>query len=184
MLSTLFQQIRRFRDDTRGNATIDMVIFTPILLIVLAATFSLHDAFRQKSLNVKAAYTIADAFSRETAPVDDAYLDGMLQLLEYLTSSAGPYSLRVSLVHYDEEDDVFLVDWSQTRGAFTALTDTEVQTKRDELPDLLNNERVIVVETETDYAPPIYFDGFSDQTFYNIGFTRPRFAPKIVWSDG
>ncbi|MDJ0821416.1 MAG: hypothetical protein QNJ09_06345 [Paracoccaceae bacterium] len=183
MFRTLMNRLRRFGRDTDANVSIEMVLFAPLMTAILAATFSLHDAFRYKNLNTKAAYTISDALSRETDPIDNAYLDGMVELLEYLTRSEGPYSMRVTLVRYNAKKDKYVRRWSQTRGDMEALRNRDLANIRDQLPTLLHNEHVIVVETATDYQPPFSIPGLPAQEFYNFGFTRPRFAPKIVWSD-
>lgn len=186
---------RRFARDDDGNITVEALIWFPMMLGVLASMFSLHDAFRYKSLNTKAAYTISDALSRETDPIDNAYLDGMVDVLEFLTRSNGPYSLRVTLVNFDgpkyddagnqtSAGDGYEVEWSQVRGDFDVLTTGELQTMSDRLPNMLGNERVIVVETRTDYRPPFEIPVLNEaELFYTYGFTRPRFAPKIVWSN-
>ena len=200
MTHAIFARLQRFLRDTRGNVTIETVIWVPLLLTIIAATFSLHDAFRYKALNTKAAYTISDALSRETDPIDDAYLDGMVDVLEFLTRSEGPYSLRVSLIKWhnpgsedswgnttpaDPASGAYQLDWSQTRGDFDALTLADLTEIQDGLPTMLHNERVILVETRTEYVPPFDIAGLSgEEMFYTYGFTRPRFAPKIVWSGG
>lgn len=184
MLTLIKSQARRFRRDEAGNYSLEAIIFLPLILSVLAATFSFHDAFRYKALNTKAAYTISDALSRETDPIDGAYLDGMVEVLEFLTRSEGPYSVRVTMVRYDADDDAYEVAWSKTRGAFDAMTGAEISDFRNQLPNLLHNERVIVVETATDYEPPFSIPVLhSDELFYNFAFTRPRFAPQLVWDD-
>ncbi|MFZ7093219.1 TadE/TadG family type IV pilus assembly protein [Primorskyibacter sp. 2E233] len=184
MLKQLLSRLNSFRRDEAGNVTIESLLWLPLIMTILAATFSLHDAFRYKSLNIKAAYTISDALSRETAPIDDAYLDGMVDLLSYLTRSAGPYSLRVTLVRYTDAGGGYQVEWSQTRGGFEAMTGSDLTNLSANLPNMLNNERIIVVETQTEYRPPFVVPGLNTANlFYNFGFTRPRFAPKIVWSD-
>jgi hypothetical protein len=177
--------LRRFFRDELGNASIEAVIFIPLMLTVLTATFTFHDAFRQKSLNTKAAFTISDALSRETDPINDAYLDGMVEMMEYLTRSSGPYSLRVSVVRYNAKQDKYLVDWSRTRGDFARLRHKDLPSMYQDLPKLLHNERIIVVETGTDYSAPFFVDGFvTDDLFYNMAFTRPRFAPQLMWQNG
>ncbi|CUH77862.1 TadE/TadG family type IV pilus assembly protein [Tropicibacter naphthalenivorans] len=185
MLKTfLASRLRRFARSEEGNMTIEALIWIPLIIALLAATFTFHDAFRYKSLNVKAAYTISDALSRETDPIDNAYLDGMVDLLEFLTRGQGPYSLRVTLVRYNGTDTKFESEWSQGRGEFAPLTDADLVTFAPKLPNLLHNERVILVETSSNYQPPFEIPGLVDKgLFYNFGFTRPRFAPKIVWSD-
>lgn len=184
MLRAITTRLNRFREEADGNVSIETVIFLPFIVATLAATFALHDAFRYKSLNTKAAYTISDAISRQTDPVDDAYLDGMLALLEFLTRSEGPYSLRVTEVRYDATASAYLSEWSQIRGNFEVLSNAELATMHDKLPVMLHNERVIVVETATVYEPPFEVPGLvGADLFYNYGFTRPRFAPKVVWAD-
>ncbi len=183
--SLILRHLRRFAGDTRGNIALESAIWLPFVLFLLAATFSLHDAFRYKSMNIKAAYTISDAISRETDPIDDAYLDGMVELLDFLTRPGGNSSLRVTLVRYDGGDNTYETEWSRTRGSLETLETVDLAQMHDKLPAMLNNERVIVVETETYYVPPFALPGLNDAgLFYNYGFTRPRFAPKIVWSNG
>lgn len=184
-----FPQIRRhvnrFARDTEGNIAVEILIWLPFVLFLLAATFSLHDAFRYKALNTKAAYTISDAISRQTDPIDNAYLDGMVELLDFLVRPGGDSSVRVTLVRRNENKNKYVREWSKTRGDFTALKTTDLTQMEDQLPTMLHNERVIVVEIETYYTPPFAIPGLTGEgLFYNYGFTRPRFAPKIVWSDG
>ena len=195
MLNSILTRFKAFAQDEQGNVAIETVLFIPLMLAILAATFSFHDAFRYKSLNAKAAYTISDALSRETDPIDNAYIDGMEDVLEFLTISEGPYSLRVTLVNYDGTSynpdgsiasvgEGYKVEWSQTRGDFDDLTTADLKTFTDKLPNLLNNERVILVETRTEYVPPFVIPVLNEaDLFYTYGFTRPRFAPKISWSD-
>lgn len=185
MAQTLLSRLTSFARREDGNIAIETILWIPLMLTVLAATFSLHDAFRYKSLNVKAAYTISDALSRETDPITNEYLDGMVEVLEYLTRSDGPYSLRVTLVRYNAKKSKYVREWSKTRGDFEALRTRDLADMTAVLPNMLHNERVIVVETETEYVPPFAVPGLNEaRLFYNYGFTRPRFAPKIVWSNG
>ena len=185
MIKTMLKsRLSRFVRETDGNMSLEAVIFLPLVLAIIAATFSFHDAFRYKSLNTKAAFTISDALSRETDPIDDAYLDGMLEVLEFLTRSEGPYSLRVTLVRYDGETDTYEAAWSQVRGSFNAMSTADSEAIRAQLPQLLHNERVIVVETKTEYDTPFPIPGVStEDMFYNLAFTRPRFAPQLVWQE-
>ena len=182
MMTKLSNRIRHFLRDQSGNVTIETMIWIPLMVLVLGATFSFHEAFRQKSLNTKAAFTISDALSRETDPIDDEYLDGMLALLEYLTTSSGPYSVRVSMVRFTDSDG-YVIDWTESRGALGPLDIIHLSAMTDRLPNLLNNESIIVVETQTEYTPTFEVEALQPQNFYNFVFTRPRFAPKLVWQD-
>ncbi|WP_375260003.1 TadE/TadG family type IV pilus assembly protein [Citreimonas sp.] len=182
LTAALIRRLRAFGRDERGVISIEFVIWMPLILAVMASTFTLFEAFRQKSLNIKAAYTISDAISRETDPIDAAYLDGMLSVLRFLADSDGSYGLRVTLVRYDANSDTHEVGWSQARGEFVTMDDDMLAGLRDRLPALLHNERVIVVETETEHTPVFEIPALQPQSFYNFVFTRPRFAPQIVWA--
>jgi hypothetical protein len=121
MMKFFKSRLRTFADDTSGNMSIEAVIFVPLVMAMLAATFSFYDAFRFKAMNTKAAYTISDALSRETDAITPTYLNGMVSTLNFLTRSESHYSLRVTVVRYDEDDDQYKVDWSQSRGTFGVL---------------------------------------------------------------
>ena len=183
MKNMLKSHLKRFARETDGNTSVEALIFIPFILFVLAATFSLYDAFRFKSLNTKAAFTISDALSRETDAITPAYLDGMVSTLNFLTRSEDIYSLRVTAVQYDGDTDSYAIKWSQGRGTFLSLKNEELSAMADRLPQMLDNETIIVVETHTTYDSPFAIDQLvTDELFYNFTFTRPRFAPQIIWS--
>ena len=166
------------RDD--GSMAIEAMIVLPAMFWSLLVSFSLFDTFRMYSINQKAAYTIGDSISRETAPVDGEYLTGAHQMFEYLTLSPGEASLRVSSLRYDEDQDRFFADWSQARGTRPELSDADVQGYTDRLPFLPDGERVILVETWSTYDPP-FATGLEQREIQNFVFTRPRFAPRVCW---
>lgn len=184
MLTALRNKLRRFARDTSGQASIELAIFTPLLLSLLAAGYVYFDAYRQKTVNINAAYTISDALSRETDEINPDYLDGLHEMLEFLTHSNDQVGLRVTMVRWNAVRNKYRVDWSKTRGPLYPLKNRDVNNALiDNLPTLLHNERVIVVETSTTYDPIFNVPGIDQTELYNFAFTRPRFAPRLVWAD-
>ncbi len=172
----------RFRADTRGSMSVEFVIIVPILFWAFMAIFVFFDGFRQSSQNLKAAYAIADMISRETEAINDDYIDSMEEVLQLMTRSDTPLKLRVTVVRWDEDDDRYYVDWSESRDHGYERTNSTISDVEAQLPTMPDNERVILVETEASYEPP--FDVWvGDRTLENFVFTRPRFAPQVVWSD-
>ncbi len=165
-----------------GSVAIEAVLVLPMLFWVFLSVFSIFDAFRMYSVNQKAAFTIGDAISRETVPIDSQYLAGMQDLFEYLARADGKTSIRVSSIWYDKGRDRFIRDWSQKRGSVTALTNDDVRNWHDKLPLMLDQERVVLVETWTDYDPP-FKTGLENLEIKNFVFTRPRYAPRVCWDD-
>ena len=173
---------RRFARDTRGSMSVEFVIIVPILFWAFMAVFVYFDGFRQSAQNLKAAYAIADMISRETEAINDDYIDSMEKVLQLMTRSDTPLKLMVTVVRWDEDDDRYYVDWSESRDYGMVRSNSNISDIAAKLPMMPDNERVILVETVATYEPP--FDvGVGDRTLENFVFTRPRFAPQVVWSD-
>ena len=175
--------LSRFAQSDRGSVTVEFVLIMPMLFWAFMASYVFFDGFRQSALNLKAAYTIGDLISRETAAVNDTYIDSMYRLFQLMTRANSPTSMRISVVRYDANRDRYYVDWSEIRGGYQyARDDNNVQDIRERLPEMPNGERVILVETSNTYEP-VFNIGFGNIDLDNFVFTRPRFAPQVAWSD-
>jgi Flp pilus assembly pilin Flp len=184
MFHPTFRALRRctFVRDEKGTASIEAVIMVPLIFTVLMTIFTLSDLFRQHSMHQKAANTIGDMISRETLPIDADYLNGAHALFDTLTRDPQDSKFRVSVVRYDNNDKRFKLDWSKTMGDIAPLTNSGVLNWDDRLPVLLHNERIIVVETSAAYSGPMDI-GLGNRQIENFVFTRPRYAPQVLWSN-
>jgi hypothetical protein len=101
MLARFTHAVRQFLvDDDAGSVSVETVIIMPILLWVYVATFVIFDGFRTHNQNVKAAYTIGDMLSRETNAIDNAYLEGLSDVFDFLTFGGNPSHLRVTQIRW------------------------------------------------------------------------------------
>ena len=82
--------LRDFARDIRGSLTVEAVVMFPMLFWAMLSMLVFFDAYRQNSLNVKAAFTIGDMISREVDPINAAYLDGAVLLFDELARTATP----------------------------------------------------------------------------------------------
>ncbi|MGH1355591.1 MAG: TadE/TadG family type IV pilus assembly protein [Thalassovita sp.] len=176
----LLARLRAFAEDTRGTVAIEAVLALPVLFWTFLASFVYFDAYRQTSINLKAAYMVGDVLSRETNAVDNDYMDGMMSLFDFLANANNPTKLRVTVVRWDTDDDAYERDWSQTRGAVSALTNSDLVGLESSLPIMSDGERVIIVETWSRYTPP-FSVGLESREMYNFVTTSPRFAPLLAW---
>lgn len=154
--------------------TLEFLIFAPLMFFTFVGTLAFFDAFRAESINEKAAMTIADLISRETGYINDAYIDGTYGLLKFLIRGDAKPDMRVSVLRFEEkrtganttDQDRYRLVWSKARGtgAHVAITDNEAKTMLPKLPTMVHDERLIVVETWSNY-----------KTFFNIGF-------NIAWT--
>ncbi|TMM55107.1 TadE/TadG family type IV pilus assembly protein [Sulfitobacter sabulilitoris] len=165
-----------------GSIAIEAVIILPLLFWAFLSMFSIFDAFRQYSVNQKVAYTIGDLMSRQTDPIDIKFLEGAQDMFDYMTYTGGASSLRLSVLAWNEADNVFTTDWSKAQGTKGPLTDADVAGWADRLPVMPDNERIVVVETWKDYTAP-FATGLEKKTIENFIFTRPRYAPQVLWED-
>ncbi len=110
-------RLRQFREDHRGSMTIELIIVIPILLWAYLATIVFFDAFRARTEAQSAALNVADLISRETNEIQVAYLEGLNDVYDVLTSRTRQTRLRVSSISYSQTADDFVVLWSWgTRG--------------------------------------------------------------------
>ena len=175
-----FDWLKRFRKDEEGSIAVETVLIIPALFWTYLAMFSIFDTYREYSVNQKASYVIADMISRETTPIDDAYVDGTRSMLRYITAapSDSDVSIRVSSIKYDEETDTYSIHWSERRGWVSDLTDGKVAKMADKLPIIADNTYITLVETWVKYDPP--FDtGLEERIVENFVFTKPRYAPNV-----
>lgn len=178
--NALIRAFRKFRDDTDAAVTLEFVLVMPFLFWAFMATYVFFDGYRQSNVNLKAAYSISDVISRETNAIDEDYIDSMHKILTLMTRSTSPTTLRVSVLRWDEDDDRYFVEWSAVRNRDTKLDDGNVIDIADRLPVMPDNDRVILVETTNTFVP-LFNVGMSNKVLENFIFTRPRFAPQVVW---
>ncbi|MEX0285287.1 MAG: TadE/TadG family type IV pilus assembly protein [Paracoccaceae bacterium] len=179
-LAPIARWLRNFAEDTRGVMSLEFVLMMPPLFITYMAAYVYFDGYRQAAVNLKAAYTVSDLVSRETEIVNEAYIDSMYSLMQELTRTNNPSSIRISVVRWDEGDSRYYLDWSKARGGFLPRQNSSLVNIADRLPQMPDNERVILVETRNTFIP-LYAIGMDNIDLDNFVFTRPRFAPQVVF---
>lgn len=175
--------IAEFRDDVRGSFMVESVIALPLLFWTICATYEFFEVHRYKAVREKATYTIADMLSREQDVIDDVYVDNTKVLFDEISNDTGINQLRLSVIRYDADNDVYEVAWSEVRGTgrLNALADNDVANAHDTLPILGHGEEVILVESVSNYNS--LFDLVLTGTI-NIEtrvFTAIRFAPQLCF---
>jgi Flp pilus assembly pilin Flp len=186
MQHTYFPRLRRFLRDESGAMSIELLLVFPLLVFVLMGAVVFFEGFRARANSVKATYTIADALSREhQEPITPEYLDNLYRLYGGLLPKERPETMRVSVVRYDDDDEAYEVLWSEVRGTGVRITDamlTPATIQDDLLPEMVHNERGIIVETVSRYSPA-FGVGIRPLSIRNTMILRPRFYSTLCWSD-
>ncbi|MCB2130329.1 MAG: hypothetical protein KDE03_14980 [Rhodobacteraceae bacterium] len=180
LLSRLRVTVRRFGEDRRGSMPTEGVIAATFLIWWYAASFQIFDAYKQKNINLKAAYTVADLISRVPAEesVDEAYINGLNTLFDYLTFSRVPTWLRVSSVFWNDDTGQYNVGWSLATGAAIGYDNVTIQNQAYRIPILATGDYIIIVESNMAYEP-IFNIGINAQWYTTFIPTRPRFASCV-----
>lgn len=173
--------LRRFSDDTKGTVAVEVSILIPVLLWALVAMWVFFDAYKTRSTTEKAAYTISDLLSRETGAIDTTFLVSAKNLFDMLAHSDSESGLRVTVVSYSGALEKYVFEWSQVQGNIDAMDGSDMTDLAGYLPVMSDGETLIIVETISTYEPPLDV-GLGDQTMETFIFTRPRFAPQLIWS--
>jgi hypothetical protein len=172
---------RQFREEERGSMPTEGVMAFTFLIWWYIASFQFFDAYRQKNINLKAAYTIADMLSRETDVVGPDYMQGLNTVFDYLTNSNVPTAIRVSSVYWDGNDSTYKVYWSySSEPTRPEHTNASMHAKQSQIPVMPVGDTVIVVETYMAYEP-IFSIGLGAMWYDTFIVTRPRFASQVVF---
>jgi len=183
----------RFGRGTEGSMPTEGVMAFTFLIWWYISSFQFFDAYRQKNVNLKAAYTIADMLSRETGPVandptsaavNQSYVNGLNTVFDYLTFSNKPTWVRVSSVYWDNSDQKYHVDWSAASGSgHQVMTTPMLQAYANRIPVLATGDSVIVTETFMAYEP-MFSMGLKAQVYTTFITTSPRFSACVPWNTG
>lgn len=205
----ILTHIKNFAKDTKGVVAVEVVVILPLLLWAVAAMAIYFDVFRTKSAAEKASYTIGDMLSRETNAITPEYIDNTRLLFEAIsrtqvhsdpesggstgtptidpeTGLAVPAteqgtSLRISVITWNEDESEYELEWSEIRGAdFVALQASDLTLLEGDLPQMADQDTVILVETSMDYSPVLNV-GLGERDINTFTFTRPRYAPQLVF---
>lgn len=183
MLKPVWTYLRRFARDTSATVAVEVAIMLPALMWTFGATLVIFNGFEQKSRIQRAAYTISDMLSRESALIDADIINGSKELFDFLAQSDTRTSIRVSSIQYIAQGDDYRVNWSDERGRhFNRLPVGKINSLRAKLPVMANMETVILVETHSVFEP-VFSIGIGDTDIETFVFTRPRFVPRMAFDD-
>ncbi|MGI3167997.1 TadE/TadG family type IV pilus assembly protein [Pseudooceanicola sp. C21-150M6] len=174
----------RFRRNEQGAIALEAIILAPLLLWCFVAMFSFFDMLRMQSMNQKATFTVADAYSRETNKIDDTFVTNSFSLMKSLVRHHN-LQMRVSVLDYNADEDRYVVKWSKVRGASgqDPLSDTSATAMREKLPLISSGDEFILFETWNDYQLPFKI-GMDDFEMRTRLFMNPRFTSQLKWDDG
>ncbi len=185
MISDIQIKAKEFLKNEHGTATIEFVLWFPLLMFWLLGIVVFFDAYKSHGALISANTTVADVVSRNSE-VTASYID-LLQLLQasLLPNTAGD-GLRISSILYTVDPDIvddpgtYPVQWSAISGsALFALEDDEINISR--LPEMYSSETVLLVESTAPYMPLTFYVGMDFKVLTRSIAISPRYDSRVVW---
>ena len=186
--------IQNFKTEQTGSLSVEAVFAFPMLFWAATAMFTFFDAYKVQNASYRANYTISDMLSRETEPVNQAYINGLHKVFRFMTHSGPENSwMRVSVVtclsSCDHEVNRELeFEWSATADSFVGsdphpLGASDIAFYKPMIPLMATGNRLILVETSRNYHPPfsVALTSFKQRDLVSHVVTRPRFAANFCW---
>ncbi|PKQ11691.1 MAG: hypothetical protein CVT70_13205 [Alphaproteobacteria bacterium HGW-Alphaproteobacteria-1] len=179
--------LRRFHREERGVVAVETVIIAPFLISGLLFALGFYDFFLQQNVRDKATYTMTDALSRETAVIDDTYIDNLKATFDLIAGTRSPTQMRVSVIRFhktNNNNDWFELRWSEVRGSggLSPLTQADMVAEAARLPLMVGGQDLIVVETSGRHVPIIAGSVIDNIALDTRMFMTPRFASQLCFT--
>jgi Flp pilus assembly protein TadG len=183
------RNLKAFWKDESGVLLAETLLLLPLLLWGFVALFIYWDVFRTMNSSQKAAYSIADLMSRQSE-VTPAYIDGLENVLDFLTAGSSRSEMRITSLQYDGLNDQYVVLFSRsTDASLVPYNNGSIQALKPAIPIMAPLDSVVIVETEVDYVPRFntgilnFAPGVGNSTFRQFIVTRPRFYRRICMTN-
>jgi hypothetical protein len=202
--------LRNIWRNEQGSIPIEGLYGSLLLLGWFIVAFQVYDAFRSRSMALRASYTVGDLISRERDAIGPKYVTGLKKVFDYMTHvpNSNYTWLRVTLIsctatntdtnECDGTAKKFTLDASYTTAAsgVAVHTATSINNEKSRIPVLAAGDSAVILESSMRYYPlfvigdrAMTLDGKTWSTiglsnkmrFSNFVVTRPR-GPRTVWN--
>jgi len=162
--------------DEEGATTVEFMLVMPLIIFWFAGSFTFFDAYSEWTRSVKATYTVADVMSRQFSMKQD-YEEDMNSLFASIMGEASN-DTYVRITSIKKENNALKIDWARASGLHAPMANnSEIPTEL--IPNILNDEAVILVESYMDFVPFQDYVGLVSRQLENRVVINPRFTSKL-----
>lgn len=180
-----------FLKSEEGSQSVELVVMAPLLVWAIVSMLSFTDAFRVRAMATDATAVMADAISRQTFPIDQAYIEGLQSIAGRLTGRGDTVGVRVTQLSCTNKckntrKRTLKVIFSKTSDGqgLAELNDNDFKSgdRRAQVPMMSKGDRIVLVETSFTHKPLMNV-GLKETQVDMAQVTRMRFAPQLCWQD-
>lgn len=170
--------LRKFKRNDQGAVSLEIIVLMPLLILWLVGSNSFFDGFKTSLRASKASYTAIDLISRQ-ATVGPDYMRNVASIFESIVDADGALStIVVSSIH--NVGGNLEVHWS-VNGEGGAGLSNAAQIPLAQMPNLVDNEYVILLQSSVPYVPLYSWAHLQAKTFTNTIVVTPRFDPRVSY---
>lgn len=195
----MMRVLRNFWRNERGSVPIEGVYGALLLLGWYIIAFQFYDAFRSRSVALRASYTVGDLLSRERDAIGPTYVTGLKKVFDFISDApnANYTWLRVTLISCtatasdlrscDGTTKPFTLDASYAAypGGGTTVqkhTQTSINAEKARIPIMGAGDMAAIVETSFSYWP-IFAIGDLALTLDGENWTSQGLSSKLRFSN-
>ena len=174
-------RVERFLNDQQGSATMEFVIWLPLLTLWLVFSTAIFIAYDSRNAAGKAAYAVSDILSRMNT-VDAPTLEQITALNRRLVSGAPEGErMRVTSIRRTlqllPDDPAYEVRWSCGYGGLDPLVPLNLPEEL--MPTMQPYDTIILTEFYVPFVPISTWGGVRAFDWSHVLVTRPRFTIEL-----
>jgi hypothetical protein len=166
--------------DERGTISVEAAFMLPLMAFAYVVGFSYFDTYRREAVLTRATDTVAGILSRETQPVGPHDFEGLQDIFEFITGSAGETRLRFTQISRDA--DGLVIENTYGTDGTQPMTPALLEGIAGKIPRLREGDVIILTESFTTHTP-IFRVGLMAREFPRIVPTPMRSGVRLDWDD-
>lgn len=180
MKVTFSNLITKFKADETASLTMEFVLILPLLMTWFIGSIVFFDAFNSKATAQRTSHTLADIMSRQSV-TNNAFVDTLLTVQNRMMPREQVGTVRVSSIQKDAVGDLSLLWTHSSDGAATPLVMGDIPLTI--LPEIANNESILLIDTTVPFVPISDWVGFTATTWENRVPIKVRFVEPLPNTD-
>ncbi|HIP22578.1 MAG TPA: hypothetical protein EYG79_03120 [Rhodobacteraceae bacterium] len=170
----------KFRADETASLTMEFVLILPLLMTWFIGSIVFFDAFNSKATAQRTSHTIADIISRQTE-TNNNFIDLLLVVQNRMLPREQVGTVRISSIQKDAVGDLSLLWTHSSDGTSIPLVIGDIPLSI--LPEIANNESILLVDTTVPFVPISDWIGFTATEWENRVAIKARFVEPLPNTD-
>lgn len=182
----MWTRMKNWQKDESGATMVEFLVVLPLIFLWFGAGFVFFDAFTVSTTAKRSTYTISDILSRLSV-VTDENIEDIARVFQALSGEGENTSVRVSTIRGVGSDLEVIWSTESKYNGNTFVTSASAGPSEDRIdryvPQLAEQEEMIMVETFRPYDALFDWVGIKDRDLESVSVVFIRFSPVLANDD-